>query len=306
MNQCETATGAGTEPKGSGASQALCLLLVLAVLGMRTVLPVLPVAVTPLSSFIAGLAYTVALVALAIELAALMGPHVRETVVLCGLAAVLWLGCAVLGPRLGMSLALIGLKDLGLLLFATMGGALLSRVAREPKIIAPIAVTVALVDVVGVLSSGGFTAQMLERHPEVVEAASVAVPSVGMTVPGPGAEGPSPLLAQAFVGVGDVLFLGFFFAAVGRFGMNLRGSEAVAICACLVAMGLVLAGVRSLPGLPFIAAGCVAVNLRYFRYTRAEMMYLAIAALFVLFFCGAILANGILSAPPEPQGMTPP
>jgi hypothetical protein len=101
---------------------------------------------------------------------------------------------------------------LGITLACTFCGIALSRIVREPNVLLPVALVAMPVDYIGAMTNIGFTQNVVERHPEIVRAVSVPVPTVG---------GLHPL---GFIGPGDALFVAFFLAAVLRLGLNVRGT----------------------------------------------------------------------------------
>jgi len=278
--------------QGPGWETVIALAGVLVLL--RAGLPVLPVPAAPAMDIGAALVFIVVVVLLCKELSALA--CVRP--VLAALTAIV-LGSVAYSARracaLGIGDSLSGtVGDIALVLCAALAGTVLSFIAREPNLLPPIAATAAAVDMVGVLTRGGFTARVLESHPEVVQALATTVPDIGAasTAVGAGLHGVQPSVALAFVGLGDILFLGFFFAAVARFSLDRRWSTVGALAACVLAMALVLTTAGQLPGLPFIVLGCLLPNVRRFRYNRQEVLMLAVGALVVTAICAALVAVG--------------
>ncbi|NLN88948.1 MAG: hypothetical protein GX134_02130 [candidate division WS1 bacterium] len=290
------------------------ILWVVAALSLRACMPYLPVPAHPVTDLAGGMLYMLVVLLMAIELGARLGADKRLVVYSLLAAAALFAASTAASElfaaeymsklaageiagspegRLPASLWIIGsVKDMALIVFAVLGGALLSRIAREAKLLLPIAVTVAVVDAVGVLYQGGPTAQMLERNPQLVQTFAASIPAIGAASTAASTGGVHPGLALGFIGIGDFLFLGFFFAALVRFGLNLEASRLGAIAASLTAMALVLVAGAHLPGLPFIAAGCVVPNLKSFRYTRQEALALAVGGLFIILFCAVIVLFG--------------
>jgi len=270
---------------------ALAGLLIL----LRAGLPLLPVAASPALDLIGALVFIVVVVLLCAELSAVASARPLLAVLL---AAVF--GSIAYSAREAGAVRIDGplpgaVGDLALVLCAILGGTLLSFIAREPNLLPPVAATAAAVDIVGVLTRGGFTARMLEARPEVVHAFAATIPDVGAasTAARAGLHGVAPSAALALVGLGDVLFLGFFFAAVARFSLDRRWSTVGALAACVLAMGLVLTTAGQLPGLPFIVVGCLLPNVRRFRYSPQEVLMLAVGALAVTAICAALVAVGL-------------
>jgi hypothetical protein len=93
------------------------------------------------------------------------------------------------------------LLGLSITLACSFFGIALSRIVREPNVLLPVALVAMPVDYIGAMTSIGFTQNVVRSHPQIVQAVSVPVPTVG---------GLQPI---GFIGPGDALFLAFFFAA---------------------------------------------------------------------------------------------
>ncbi len=290
--------GEAPEPR-TGAREApdwrLPALLVAALLVARVALPLAPVDPPPWLLHTVSLAYMLLLVYAAARLAILAALHPWPAMaisIVFGVATV-FLRASAGPPPLGT--LQWSVADVTSVLWWVGVGAVFSRVAREANIIPPIAAAAAAVDFV-VIFSGGFTVKMLERHPEVVEAASTGLPALGAASAAAMHVGLSPTGASAIVGAGDLLFIGFFLAAAARFVFDLPRTILWAASACVIAMATVLATHLPLPGLPFIALACIVTNLGRFRYSRAELISLAVVALLLIAFCVWLAGSG----PPAP------
>ncbi len=166
-----------------------------------------------------------------------------------------------------------------LLLFVLMlGGRLLSRLLREPKMLLPVALVLVMADVYTVYF--GFTGAMLEKAPEVVESVSVKLPEFGSAT---GPEGVAGLRHIATMGPGDTFFAAVFFAVIVRFALGLRRSFCwiFGIVAAVLAIVVALPEVPPIPVLPLMALGFVVPNWRQLRLSGAEWAYVAIVAVFV-------------------------
>lgn len=305
--------------------QLYCAVWIAAALILRIAMPYIPVPAHPLIDLAGGIVYMLVLLAMAIELGARLGPHTRLAVYALLASAVIFAAAMAASEMYASRIAqdlmagriegaiqgrlpaplwmLVSIKDLSMIVFAVLGGALLSLIAREPKLLLPIAVTAAVVDIVGVMYEGGPTARVLQENPELVQTLAATIPDIGAATPAEtgGVEGVHPGLALGFIGIGDWLFIGIFFAALTRFDLSFRASKIGAIIASVTAMVLVLLGGLPIPGLPFIAAGCVIPNLHRFRYTRQEKVALAVGGLFVVAICTALILLG-RSALDQPPG----
>jgi hypothetical protein len=274
------------------AAHRACVAILVAFI-LRLGLPFLPVGGGPVVTVVAGLAVLAAfLVAAFLTAASLARSPLLALAASAGCAVVWGLSRAHLWPEGFLLLRAVG--DVGLLAGAAALGALVSFAAREAKMLLPIGATIAVIDTVGVLSRYGFTARVLESHPEVVGALSATIPAIGAATPA--LHGTTPI-GLGLIGVGDFLFLGLFFAVVTRFGMNGRAAAVAAVAACLAAMAIVLVTGGALPGLPFLVVGCLVPNLRWFRYTRDEMVAMAVAAVLVAVICAVMLAAGAGAGP---------
>ncbi len=269
---------------------------------LRAVLPTLPVPRSPLLVNAVSLAYLAVLIPAGAGLSVLAHTRSGRTLLaaclLGGLVLALRL-TEVSGPMGGL---LYALGDWAVFCGAVLLGTAASAIVREPNLLPPICLTAAAVDYVAI-RYGGPTVQALARVPELVEGASTALPAVGAAV-GPLPAGTIPTGALAVVGLGDVLFLGLAFGTAGRFGFRLTPSVVWTTIGAAVGMATVLLTDLPLPGLPFIALGCVLPNLGRFRYTRGELVSLAIVAVFLLLFCvGLVALSG--GQPPDLPGATP-
>jgi len=172
--------------------------------------------------------------------------------------------------------------ELALVLGAVFFGRLLARIVREGKLLAPLVVAAALVDIYTVY--GGFVRSLISSAPEVVRQFSAAAPAA----PEPRAVA---LIAHT-VGVGDFIFAAMFFTIIVRFGMN-RALTWWALFWVFVAVGICwrlldIFGVPidALPGLAVMAPAVLLANWEHFRYTPKEQLMLLAA--------GAALAAGIV------------
>lgn len=223
----------------------------------------------------------------------------------------LWLAQAVvnLKPRLAVSAALVALfvalwipnylylehvralhhppPFLALLsqaLIITLGGAflgiLLSRIIREANVLLPVALVAMLVDLVGAMTSIGFTQNVVASNPALVRGVSVPVPTVGSAGPHGG------LHILGFIGPGDALFMAFFFAVALRLGLNVRGTFWWMYGLLTVTMLAVLfTGINIAALIPMGLAVLIA-NRRYFRLKREEIFATVYAALLILVLVG--------------------
>jgi hypothetical protein len=164
------------------------------------------------------------------------------------------------------------------LIFAAMGlGLLVAHAIRYPNMLLPVAIAAGLVDVWGV-NLGGPVQQTLKKAPQIVEKATVKIPTIGAARLQDRRKAPSYV---GLVGVGDFLFLSILFSCLAKFGMNLMGSFWWTAALCVIAF-LLLQVTSALPGLPFIALGIIVPNWRYFQFTREEKFALLYAGIFLV------------------------
>lgn len=170
--------------------------------------------------------------------------------------------------------------DLALVLGAAFLGAFVGRLIREANMLIPVALVVSIVDIWGVYF--GVAREIGERAPETAAALSASVP---MAV--------APMLGS--IGIGDFVFMGLFFAAVVRVGLSVRATLWASVVALLAASLVFFAAslwpglgpvADRLPGLPFLAAAVIVVNMRGFHLSREESR----AVVGVAIALGAILA----------------
>jgi hypothetical protein len=179
-------------------------------------------------------------------------------------------------------LSIPGVIGLFLIWFATCVGVLIARLVREMKILLPMAVVLALVDLY-VVFGGGLVTQAQSGNAPVAAAAANAL-TVALPAASP-KTGAAPM--QLAVGFADFLFIATFFTCFARFGVPSRRTF---ITLCIVLTGyMMIVAIRevSLPALVPIAVVIIGMNLRHFRYSREEsfaMLYAGIIVAAVLGF----------------------
>jgi hypothetical protein len=159
-----------------------------------------------------------------------------------------------------------------LLMAAAVGlGTTLSKLIREKNLLAPVIPFAAMVDMLTVLTPGGFVKQVMEKAPEIAERASVAV----MAAPN-APEAVARLTPIAIIGAGDFIFLALYAACLIRFGLRVRATMVGLFVALWVYLALVLwvlpvLGIAPrLPALVPMALVTLAVNWRAFQLSRQE------------------------------------
>jgi hypothetical protein len=201
-----------------------------------------------------------------------------------------WGGWHALAPLLAVIFLpqrIPGLSGLLMILFAACIGVWLSRILREVKILLPIAVVLALVDMYVVFGGGLVTQAQSGRAPVARAAMHALMVSLPTTQPKGGA---APM--QLAVGFADFLFIALFFASFVRFGIPARRTfsmlySALALYMVFVAMPQLLGLTDlALPALVPIAVVVIGMNLRQFRYDRSEAFALLYAGLIVAAVAG--------------------
>ncbi|CEK18212.1 hypothetical protein CWRG_02091 [Chthonomonas calidirosea] len=161
----------------------------------------------------------------------------------------------------------------------------LSRLVRERKMLLPISVALALVDIFTVFGGGVVTqATHAPKGQAVLQKAAMATLTAKLPT---SARGAAPM--QLAVGFADFLFVAFFFACFQRLGMSLRAYRATIIALLVVLTGylaFVFLFSTDLPALVPIAVVVIAVNWRAFRYSRSERFALLYAGLALVVFLG--------------------
>ena len=97
----------------------------------------------------------------------------------------------------------------------------------------------------------------------------------------------------ATAGLGDFIFLAFFFAAMYRFGLRERRTFWVIFATVLLGMAsvLLLPAVPALPLLPFIVLGFLVANAGTFNLSRQEKMSIVVVVAVVM---GLLVAAGLM------------
>jgi hypothetical protein len=195
-----------------------------------------------------------------------------------------WVGAGAAGLAIAKAVPVLpGQSLLGnvvLIVWAGFLGRLVSRIIREGKLLLPVTIVAALMDIFTVF--WGVVAHVQEKAPEVAQAFSASAP---VEVP----EGVwAPILAA--VGIGDFLFLAVFLAVTIRFGMRSVKTLWAAFAVMLVAplAFTIIPSATGLPGLPFLAAAALWANRGLWEFTAEERKAMGLAAVIV-----AVLAVGL-------------
>lgn len=180
---------------------------------------------------------------------------------------------APLRPLLG------AMSSLSFLFACIFFGRLLALIVRERNILLPVAIMAGLADIFTVFF--GPTGKTLEHAPKLVEKLSVGIPKAGSAA---GAAGGAGLSHIATAGLGDFIFLTFFFAAIWRFGLRPKATFWTILVLLLVGMlgVLLLPWFPAVPLLPFIVAGFLVANATAFRLSRQEKINTVVVVVFVV------------------------
>ena len=178
--------------------------------------------------------------------------------------------------------AVPGVRGFLVMSLAVSLGAVLSRMVREIKILLPIAVVLALIDLYVVFGGGLVNQANSGKAPAAKAAMNMLTVSLLPRAPA-GVHAPEPLA----VGFADYLFIALFFACFARFQVPSRRTFLL-LCGTLCAyMGVVILGRLDLPALIPIAVVMIGSHLDSFKYKRDEAFAMLYAGLLVV----AILAG---------------
>jgi hypothetical protein len=205
---------------------------------------------------------------------------------LYGLIALgVWLG--ITGVEMKTDAPMTGpARTVALLMACMFFGMVASRILRDRNVLVPACIVAAMADLASV--GWGFTGHALRETPSLVTKLSVAVPAIA--APLATARGHFPIIAT--MGIGDLFFVAFFFAAAGRFRLPMRRTFCFVYLLMGAAMILTITGVlpwQGVPGLPFLAAGFLLANVRSFQFSRDEWRAMGIVAVILV-----VLAAGSL------------
>ncbi len=176
--------------------------------------------------------------------------------------------------------AVNGLHTLALIWLAASLGVLISRLVREFKLLLPMGVALAMVDMYAVFGGGIVAAAESGKNRLAQTAMTALTVQLPTTQPKSGAA-PFPLL----IGFADFLFIALFFACFVRFQIPSRKTFLTLYVVLFLYMGLVFLNGWVLPALVPIAVVVIGMNLRRFRYERSEA--------FALFYAGLILSGAL-------------
>ncbi len=188
---------------------------------------------------------------------------------------------------------LYALQNTAVAFAAASLGTLVSRILREPSILAPAALFAAIADVVIVRV---WLVRYMQMTGNLFNAVSQKVPMAGSASP---STPPGGLQHVGYIGPADLVFMALFLAAAWRFSMRPPQTAiwlTVILTLTMLAQALlgdihvpVIGSLMYIPALVPIALVFLTVNARSLRLTPAEWRAVGIASLIV-----ALLAYGVI------------
>jgi hypothetical protein len=178
----------------------------------------------------------------------------------------------------------VGLSQAGLPVWAVGLGALIATVLTDKNMILPVALVLAILDIVLVLTPIGTVNQTLKKAPRIITTVALSVPKLQSTAEGERPAG-AKLRTTGYAGPADFVFLSMFFVALYRFQMRTR--ETLLWVVPTLLMYLVLVGALSVPLPALVPIGLVVmlVNWKEFQLNKEEKL---------ITFGFAALAAGLL------------
>jgi hypothetical protein len=199
-----------------------------------------------------------------------------------------WHGWARVVPPLVVYLKAVrtvpGADGLIMIWLASCVGILVSRLIGEMKLLLPVAVVLALVDLY-VVFGGGLVTQAQTGHAPLAQHAMQAL-TVKLPTTHPN-HGAAPM--QLAVGFADFMFIALFFAAFARYQVPCRKTFFVLVGVLVAYMFVVALKSFDLPALVPIAAVVIGVNFKAFRYERSEAFAMLYAAIIVVALVGGFV-----------------
>jgi len=150
-------------------------------------------------------------------------------------------------------------------------GALLATLLKDRNLLIPITIFLAVFDAFLIFAPVGFTRIIMEKAPQVLPSVGASIPKIQTTVTA------APVGQFATIGPADFVFMGMFFIALFRFGMETRKTLMVLVPTVLAYLVL-SAFFGSIPLLPPIALTVLIVNFKLFKLTKDEWVSTAVVA----------------------------
>ena len=199
---------------------------------------------------------------------------------------------------------IVGLRMLLMMWFAISIGVLLAHIVKEIKILLPISVTLALVDLYVVFGGGMITQAIKQNDPaaqEMMKRFTVSLPKTHTP------RGAAPM--ELMIGFADFLFIGLFFACFTQFKIPSQRTMWVMIGFLTAYMIFVAITGIPLPALVPIAIVVLGMNLKHFKYERSEAFALLYAGLIVVSVLGGMTyrnSKKIVQPPMNPSEIARP
>ncbi len=227
----------------------------------------------------------------------------NKGVIFLATGVVIQFGCLVLAQvvfknSISLILSTLAFSQIGLVLWCLGLGSMVSLLVLDKNLIFPITVFLALIDIFLVLTPIGPTKQIMEAAPQVLH-------NVGLSVPKPAAVVTTGHVGSlANVGPADLIFIGMFFAALHRFGVNAKRTLGVLTptLAAYLLVVIFLGGLKlgrfelnALPALVPIGLVVLLANIREFKLTRDEKL----STILVLGIAGALVGWGMTRQPKQ-------
>lgn len=230
-----------------------------------------------------------------------------------GGGVVLQFGCIALAQvafkdQVALVLPAVALAQVGLVLWTLGLGASISLLVLDKNLIFPITIFLALIDIFLVLTPVGLTRQVMQAAPQVLQ-------NVGLSVPEPAAVAKTGRVAQlAHVGPADLIFIGMFFAALHRFGVDAKRTLKVLLptLAGYLLVVVFLGGFKlgrfelnALPALVPIGVVVLLANLREFKLSRDEKLSTALVLGLAVLLIGYGMSRPTRQAGPAQEPHAP-
>lgn len=203
-----------------------------------------------------------------------------------------------------IAVLLLTISQVGLLTWCLGIGGLVATIIKDRNMLLPVAIVLAAMDAFLVLSPFGFTRKLVKQHPRIIEHIGYQVGSIHHRV------SHVPLRAMVFIGPADFLFLGMFFIALHKFGMQTRRTFAwVAPVLLLYLMTVAVFGgmrigpitLNMLPALLPIGLVVILTNIGEWKMVTEEKVITFIIFLLAI----GLVAFGFLHHPvAEPQAQS--
>ena len=189
---------------------------------------------------------------------------------------------------------IVAVSQAGLPIWTGGLGALIATLLKDKNMILPIAITLAILDLILVLTPIGTVNQVMQRAPQVFTSVALNVPKVQSTQT-PVKAG-HRLEAMGYAGPADFVFLSMFFVALFRYNMRTKETLYSVVPTLLLYLVLVSLINVPLPALVPIGAVILIVNRKEFVLSKDEK----IATIGVAVVGLAFLIYGMTRPRPRP------